>query len=57
MQRIEFETEDGAGEAVKLGRDEPWHVAAPTVDFRWYGSVPEIKKKIESMVGGVLFSD
>ena len=45
-----LETDDGMVEAIKEGRDEPWHIAHPWGDERFYGSRPEVKARIKSLV-------
>ena len=45
-QKITIKTEDGDGEAIKAKQNEAWHVALPKGDFRWHGSVSEIKAEI-----------
>jgi hypothetical protein len=46
-QKIRFRTTDGDGEAVKDKQNEPWQISMPIGDFRWHGSIPEVKREIE----------
>ena len=45
-QQFEIVTPDGEGLATKERSGEPWTVAVPTIDFRWHGSVVEVKGEI-----------
>ena len=47
MQKFTIETPDGLGEAIKTERNVPWDVTLPTTEFRFYGSVPEVKAEIK----------
>ena len=46
MKTIKLRTSDGDGEATKSASGEPWHVCLPEGDFRFYGSVSEVKREI-----------
>jgi len=50
MQKLIIETPDGQGEAIKLDRDEPWHVALPFAEFDFYGSVPQVRAEINKIL-------
>ena len=50
MQKLIIETPDGRGEAIKLDRDEPWHVALPFAEFDFYGSVPQVRAEINKIL-------
>ena len=49
-QRFSISTEDGDGEATKPARNEAWQVSLPTCDFRWHGSVTQVKAEIRRRV-------
>ena len=42
-------TEGGEGEAVKDAQDEPWFVSLPDKDFRFHGSVAELKAHLRRL--------
>jgi hypothetical protein len=50
-QKMKITTYDGEtlgeGEATKDGRDDYWHVLMPGGDFRFYGSISEVKAEIK----------
>ena len=46
VQKIRFDTIEGEGEAIKEGQDKAWEVSMPIGSFKWFASVPEIKREI-----------
>ena len=40
------ETSMGTIESIKEGQGEPWHIAHPWGDERFYGSVAEVKQRM-----------
>jgi hypothetical protein len=46
FQQFSITTPDGDGLATKAERNEAWHVMVPTMDFRWHGSVTQVKGEI-----------
>ena len=48
-----IETPDGEGEAIKDGIDEPWLIAVPTGDSRFYGSAESAKRHVRSILRGI----
>lgn len=49
-QEVVVEHDEGDIHAVKSARDEPWHIAAPWTDERFFGSVPECKARIKEII-------
>ena len=45
-KRILIDTPDGGGEAVKDTAGDAWRVATPTREFRFYGSISEMKAEV-----------
>ena len=46
-QIVKFSTVNGEGEAIKEKQGEYWGVSAPEGDFRFYGTVAELKRRIQ----------
>ncbi len=46
LKQFEIMTDEGAGEAIKPAQDAQWDVAVPYGDFRWFGSINEVKAEI-----------
>ena len=46
QQKLSIQCPEGTGEAVKEKQDVPWECSSPYGDFRWHGSVAEIKREI-----------
>jgi hypothetical protein len=47
MKRFNIETDDGGGEAIQEKLGEAWQISVPQTDFKWHGSIPEIKREIQ----------
>ena len=50
MQKLTISTPDGRGEAIKTDREEPWDVTLPAAEFRFYGSVTEVRVEIKRVL-------
>jgi hypothetical protein len=50
FQRFIIVTDNGEGIATKEYRNAAWHVAVPTGDFDFHGSVAEVKAEIRRFV-------
>ena len=48
-QTVMIPSSQGDIEATKAGQGEPWHIAHPWGDERFYGSKTELKKRCEKI--------
>ncbi len=50
VQRVEMETDDGLAEATKDAQGEPWEIAYPWGDDRFYGTKSEVEKRMRKRI-------
>lgn len=47
------DTDTGMMVAIKDGRNEPWHIAYPEGDDRFYGSISEVRARMRAIAKNV----
>jgi hypothetical protein len=54
---IDLDTPDGDGQATKAAQGEPWEVAVPYGDFRFYGTSAQMQAEVKRYVKKTLKTD